>query len=198
MVKRAVLFVNGDLAKLPRLKLRQTDFLIGVDGGTRLIRRLGLKANIIIGDFDSFPRPPSGAMVIKSSQDLTDTELALDYCVKKGFKEIILVGILGRRLDHLLTNIFLGSRFNLTIIEGRQTLYFVRDKLVLHGHPGDLVSLIPLLGNCHGVITTGLKWRLQGETLKAGYGRGVSNVMTGKTARVYLKKGRLLVVYNCL
>ncbi|MBU2052199.1 thiamine diphosphokinase, partial [Patescibacteria group bacterium] len=125
MVKRAVLFVNGDLAKLPRLKLRQTDFLIGVDGGTRLIRRLGLKANIIIGDFDSCPPSlRSGAgrrALLKPTQDLTDTELALDYCANQGFKEVVLVGILGSRLDHLLTNIFLGSRFNLTIIEGRQT-----------------------------------------------------------------------------
>lgn len=197
MVKRAVLFLNGDLARLTSLKIRKSDWLIGVDGGARLILRLGLKPDLIIGDFDSYPRPASGALMIKSSQDLTDTEMALDYCVKSGFKEVILAGVLGNRLDHLLTNILLGTRFNFTIIEGQQTLYFVPSRIILEGKTGDLVSLIPL-ENCFGVTTMGLKWCLQGETLKVGTSRGVSNVMTGKTARVSLKKGRLLVVYNSI
>ncbi len=197
MVKRAILFINGDLAQLPRLILKKSDFLIGVDGGTRLILRLKRRPDLAIGDFDSYPKPQAGA-VIKKSQDLTDVEFALDYCVKHGFKDIVLVGVLGSRLDHLITNIFLGVRFNLTIIEGNQTLYFVSTKRLFVGKPGDLVSLIPLMGDCFGVTTAGLKWRLQGETLKFGFGRGISNVMTGKTCRVRLKKGRLLVVYNRL
>lgn len=197
MVKRAVLFINGDLARLPKLTIRRDDYLIGVDGGARLARRLGFKPDIIIGDFDSLPRPARPKSVFKQSQAVTDTEFALDYCVKHGFKDIVLVGVLGRRLDHLLTNVFLGTRFNLTIIEGKQTLYFITLGRVLEGRPGDLVSLVPLT-NCLGVTTLGLKWRLQGETLKVGSSRGVSNVMTGKTGRVRLKKGRLLVVYNRL
>lgn len=181
---------------MPRLTLKKSDFLIGVDGGTRLILKLKRRPDLVIGDFDSYPRPKVNAL-IKTSQDLTDTEAALDYCVKHGFKEIILVGILGNRLDHLLTNIFLGVRFNLTIIEGKQILYFVTSRINLEGRSGDLISLIPL-SDCSGVTTQGLRWHLQGSTLKVGTSRGLSNVMTGKTARVRLKKGRLLVVYNRL
>ena len=194
MVKRAILFINGDLASPPQVPLKKKDFLIGVDGGTRLARKLGLKLNLIIGDFDSLPRPARPQSVFKQSQELTDTEFALDYCVKHGFKDIVLVGVLGSRLDHLLTNIFLGYRFNFTIIEGQQTLYFVTTRIILVGKPGDLVSLIPLLSDCSGVTTSGLKYRLQGETLKFGFGRGISNVMTGKIAQIFLKRGCLLVI----
>ncbi|OGD56130.1 thiamine diphosphokinase [Candidatus Beckwithbacteria bacterium RIFCSPLOWO2_02_FULL_47_23] len=193
MVKRAVLFINGDLARLPRLYLKKSDFLIGVDGGTKLILRLKRRPDLVIGDFDSYPKPKAKALY-KQSQDLTDTEFALDYCVKHGFKDIVLVGVLGSRLDHLLTNIFLGYRFNFTIIEGQQTLYFVTTRIILVGKPGDLVSLIPLLSDCSGVTTSGLKWRLQGDSLKFGFGRGVSNVMTGKIAQIFLKRGCLLVI----
>jgi thiamine pyrophosphokinase len=197
MVKRATLFINGDLARLPQLRLRKKDFLIGVDGGTRLARKLGLKLDLIIGDFDSLPRPTKGNVIYKVSQELTDTEFALEYCLKHGYKDVVLVGILGSRLDHFLANIFLGYRFNLTIIEGKQTLYFVSSKINLAGKKGDLISLIPL-SDCLGVTTEGLEWPLQGETLKVGTSRGISNVMTGKSARVSLEKGRLLVVYNSL
>ena len=117
MVKRAILFINGDLASPPQVPLKKKDFLIGVDGGTRLARKLGLKPDLIIGDFDSLPCPSRPKSVFKQSQELTDTEFALDYCVKHGFKDIVLVGVLGSRLDHLLTNIFLGYRFNFTIID---------------------------------------------------------------------------------
>src|SRR3989344_4535098 len=195
MVKRAVLFINGDQSMPPTLKIQPSDFLIGVDGGTRLIERLGLKPDLTLGDFDSYLRPKVDHLVFKQSQELTDTEFALDYCVKHEFKEVVLVGVLGSRLDHLLANIFLGIRFNLTIIEGQQSLYYVTSGRVLEGRSGDLVSLIPL-SNCSGVTTKGLKWSLQVEYLKCGSTRGISNVMTGKTARVSLKKGRLLVVYN--
>ncbi|OIN88946.1 thiamine diphosphokinase [Candidatus Beckwithbacteria bacterium CG22_combo_CG10-13_8_21_14_all_01_47_9] len=196
MVKRAVLFTNGDLADASRLKLKKTDYLIGVDGGTNLIRRLGLKPDLAIGDFDSYPKPKTKA-VFKQSQDLTDTEFALDYCVKQGFKEIVLVGVLGRRLDHLLANIFLAVKFKLTIYEGQQVLYFITgpSSRVLEGRRGDLISLLPLT-NCLGITSKGLKWTLQVEYLKFSCTRGISNVMTGKTCRVSLKKGRLLVVYN--
>lgn len=194
MAKRAILFVNGDLADVSRLRFKKSDFLIGVDGGSQLIIKLGLKPNLIIGDFDSFPRPPEQTL-FKASQDLTDTEFAVNYCRKRGFKEIVLVGILGTRLDHLMANIFLAGKFNLTIIESRQTLYFVTSGRVLEGRPGDVISLVPL-SDCAGVITSGLKWPLQGEYLKVGSSRGISNVMTGKTCRISLKKGRLLLVYN--
>lgn len=194
MVKRAVLFVNGDRAHLSRLSLRPGDWLIGVDGGTRLIFKLNRRPDLIVGDFDSYPRPPAPSL-LKQSQDLSDTEFALNYCVNQGFKDIVLVGVLGRRLDHLLANIFLSARFNCTIIEGSQILYFITSGRILEGRPGDIVSLIPL-SDCFGVSSRGLKWRLQGESLKLGSSRGVSNVMTGTTARISLRKGRLLVVYN--
>lgn len=194
MAQRAILFVNGDLADVSRLEFKPGDFLIGVDAGTRLIRRLKRKPDLAVGDFDSFPRPPAPRL-FKRSQDLTDTEFAVNYCRKRGFKEIVLVGILGTRLDHLMANIFLAGKFNLTIIESRQTLYFISTGRVLAGKPGDLVSLIPL-STCFGVTTNGLKWPLQGEYLKVGSSRGISNVMTGKTCRISLKKGRLLLVYN--
>ena len=48
MVKRAVLFINGDLARLPRLYLKKSDFLIGVDGGTKLILRLKRRPDLVI------------------------------------------------------------------------------------------------------------------------------------------------------
>src|SRR3989344_5006036 len=110
MVKtRAVVYLNGD--KPIAFKPIQTDFLIGVDGGTKHITRLRLKPDIIIGDLDSLPRPPKGVPIIKypRDKDQTDSELALNYALKAGFKEIIFVGFMGERLDHMISNLFLAA-----------------------------------------------------------------------------------------
>ena len=193
MIKRAVVFVNGELADISRLKIKKTDLLIGVDGGTKHI----LKPGLIIGDLDSIKAIPKNIPVLKLiDQDKTDTQKALEYLVKRGCKEIILTGLLGRRLDHLVVNLMSLSKYNFKIIEGNQEIFICRNKVKITGKKDDLISLIPLLGDCREVTTVGLKWRLQGCSLQAGSSRGVSNVMLGKSAQVSLKKGCLLVVHT--
>ena len=195
MIKRAVVFVNGELADISRLKIKKTDLLIGVDGGTKHI----LKPGLIIGDLDSIKAIPKNIPVLKLiDQDKTDTQKALEYLVKRGCKEIILTGLLGRRLDHLVVNLMSLSKYNFKIIEGNQEIFICRNKVKITGKKDDLISLIPLLGDCREVTTVGLKWRLQGSTLKVDESRGVSNVMLGKSAQVSLKKGCLLVVKTTL
>jgi len=193
MIKRAVVFVNGELADISRLKIKKTDLLIGVDGGTKHI----LKPGLIIGDLDSIKAIPKNIPVLKLiDQDKTDTQKALEYLVKRGCKEIILTGLLGRRLDHLVVNLMSLSKYNFKIIEGNQEIFICRNKVKITGKKDDLISLIPLLGDCREVTTVGLKWRLQGCSLQASSSRGVSNVMLGKSAQVSLKKGCLLVVHT--
>lgn len=199
-MKRAVLFLNGELADLSlvRKQIRKSDLMVGVDGGTRHIFKLKLKPDLIIGDFDSLKKKTGGIPIIKfpKDKDFTDTELAIAQVIKQGYQEIVLTGWLGRRLDHMISNLMTIANFpvKISIVEGRQQMFLVKDKITVRGKPGDLVSLIPLLGDCLGVKTQGLKWRLQGETLKVGQGRGLSNVMTSTKATIKLKKGCLLIV----
>lgn len=195
-MKRAVIFVNGELADIQRLRIRKTDLLIGVDGGTNQIE----KPDLVIGDLDSLKTIPENVPVIKypTDKDFTDTELALEYCQKIKAKEIIMVGFLGRRLDHLIANLMSLSKYKFKIIEGNQEISICKDKAEITGKKGDSVSLIPLLGDCQGVTTVGLKWRLQGCSLQVGSSLGVSNVMLGKSAKVGLKKGCLLVIVSRL
>jgi thiamine pyrophosphokinase len=189
--------------------VRGGDLVIGADGGAARALGWGLIPDLVVGDMDSLPAPARAELEARGSRfvehprakDETDLELALNAAVDAGADEIVVLGALGGRLDHLLANVLLLALPRLKgvavrIVDGQQQARLLRggEAADLEGQPGDLVSLLPLGGDARGVTTTGLAWALAGDTLRFGFSRGVSNEMSGRVARVELQAGYLLVV----
>jgi thiamine pyrophosphokinase len=143
-----------------------------------------------------------------AEKDQTDLELALDYAIQQGFREILIIGALGGRLDQTLGNLSLltnprlstprhgsGQAFDIRLDDGVEEAFFVRSRSEVHGRPGDTVSLAPWGAAAEGVTTEGLKWPLRGETLYSHKTRGISNTLLGEIATISLKSGLLLVVH---
>lgn len=209
-MRQAAIFLHGNPPKKERVKrfLAKDTAVICADGGTAYALDLGLKPDVVIGDFDSLNKKrleklKSEKVQIKtysSEKDETDSELVLQYAIKQGFKEIVIFGWMGTRFDHVLANLTLFAEqkedIKITIVESEQTLYIVKSSLTLTGKKGEYVSLIPLKGDVGGVSTKGLKWKLSNETLYFGKTRGISNQFTGKTAEIRVKKGTLLIVHT--
>jgi thiamine pyrophosphokinase len=140
--------------------------------------------------------------LVSADKDESDTEIAVTTAVELGATRLTVLGAFGgRRFDHALANVALLA---LPTLAGRPTALLdertrVRlltgpDDLDLGGAVGDTVSLLPLGSDVHGVVTSGLRYPLRGETLRAGPARGLSNVRLEPTARVGVRSGRLLVV----
>lgn len=220
-MKRAVVFVNGNLSDLSQAKniISKEDCLIAVDGGVKHVLKLGLIPQVIIGDLDSTPvsvqkklkKMRKGLInqaptLIKypKKKDKTDFELAVDYCFKKKFQKIIIFGIFGDRIDHLLANILLLSKIQtenksikINIIEGRKEIYILDKEIIINGHIGDELSIIPI-NKLEGVTTEGLSYRLIDYTLPFGSTRGISNVLNKSSAKITMDNGIALVVHNNL
>jgi thiamine pyrophosphokinase len=206
---RIIIFANGELPNLEKARalLREDDFIIAADGGTRHALALGRFPNIIIGDMDSFnvERSTLNVEIIQFSHDKneTDLELAIQHALSLNPEQVIILAALGGRLDQTLGNISLISDSqlvtrNLYIDDGVEEVFFCRDQCEIHGAAGNLVSLIPWQGEVTGVVTTDLKWPLRDETLYPNKTRGISNEMLGDTAVVQIKSGLLLVVHRRL
>jgi len=208
--KRIIIFANGELPNKEKARalLREDDFIIAADGGTRHAIELGRTPNIIIGDLDSLPvnLEPSTLnielMQFPADKNETDLELAIQHALTLNPQEIIIIGALGGRLDQTLGNIALISNLqpatcNLKLNDGLEEVFFCHDHAEVNGAAGDIVSLIPWQGEVTGILTQGLKWVLQNETLYPHKTRGISNEMTGDTATIKIKSGLLLVVHRC-
>ena len=210
-MKRAVVFVNGNLSDLSQAKkiINKKDCLIAADGGANFIEKLKLIPNIIIGDMDSIK--PELLKKYKSinypqKKDKTDFELAVDYCLKNKFQEIIIFGILGDRIDHMMANIFLIVRTQNTllrqgfggqvkIIEGNKEIFVLNKKIVIDGKIGDEVSIIPVSEKLEGIITVGLEYPLKNESLKLGSTRGISNIINKALIKITVKGGIALIIH---
>lgn len=191
--------------------VKKGDWIIGADGGAAQAMAWGLTPDLVIGDMDSLAGPVRDALSRQGCQfiehlrakDETDLELALNHAAEQGAQEIVVLGALGGRLDHLMANVLLLALpqlegLSVRIADGDEEALLVRggEFVNIEGQTGDLVSLLPLGGDAQGVTTSGLAWPLAGDTLRFGLSRGVSNEMTGPVARVELQEGFLLVVHR--
>jgi len=208
---RAVIFVNGVLVDADSVKqrLRPDDWLVAADGGLNVMKSIGLRPHLLIGDLDSVSLLDveellsAGVKIRKYpvEKDETDLELALLATAAAGYKSIWLVAALGGRLDQTLANINLlllpelADR-DVRLFDGMEEVFLIRNQVTIHGHPREIVSLIPLQGPVTGITTRGLQYPLKGETLYPERSRGISNRLQGKTARVQVESGILLCIHT--
>ena len=206
----AVVVAGSLLAdELDRAAVEAADLLIAVDGGADALARIGVVPSLLVGDLDSIS--PSAladlrsrgveVLTLPTAKDETDTEAALRLAIERGANRITVFNALGGpRLDHLVGNLLLLTAawlapVQVTLVDGLHEAFLVRGEAVVAGRPGDTVSLLPLTEAVLDVHTRGLLYPLQGEPLFQGTTRGVSNEMTGESARVIHGEGALLLIH---
>lgn len=204
------IFANGEFHPpgdvLSRLRGR---LIIAADGGARHALTLGYTPDVVIGDLDSLTAEEvrdltaRGARILRHprDKDQTDLELALAHARDLAARDVLLLGLLGGRLDQTLANVFLlalpeWDAMRLWFMDGKEVAHLLRDGDALHvkGNPGDTVSLIPLTPTVTGVTTRGLRWPLHDATLYFGKTLTVSNELVNKEGEVVVGKGRIVVV----
>jgi thiamine pyrophosphokinase len=208
---RAIIFANGTLPDIQaaRRLLREGDFWIAADGGSRHALAMGRAPDVVIGDLDSLPaavrdslvRAGTKILTFPTEKDETDLELALQYAVREGFTIIRILAGLGGRTDQTLANLFLLTdpalaNLDVRIDDGREEAFRVGKETAVHGAAGDLISLLPVGIPAEGVTTEGLRFPLRGETLIPFRTRGISNQMLGERAAIKVENGVLLCIHT--
>lgn len=97
-----------------RIPLSADTDIIGIDRGALIAVRQGISLSCAIGDFDSISAAEKAELEavcplypLPCRKNETDSEAAIQYALAKGYKEIILYGGLGGRMDHTLANLYL-------------------------------------------------------------------------------------------
>lgn len=177
-------------------------YVIAADSGLDHALALGLDVDMVIGDLDSarhLPPPEAELRLFPADKAATDLELALSAALERDPLDILVLGGHGGRFDHHLGNALVlcspaWADVDVVWVTDQARTHVVRRAVTVHGSPGDPVSLLAVDGPVTGIVTTGLRWPLDGDTLAFGSSRGVSNQLSAPIARVRVGTGTLLVV----
>lgn len=205
---KALVICNGRMKhyKKTRRMLDHYDHVVAVDGGIRHARKLDIKTDAVIGDFDSVSEDDLSYIkknriyMIKfpTKKDKTDSELALDYCLENGYDEVTIVAYGGSRLDHSMANLTMFSRksesMKISLIDHRNRSFFVRGLFDYCPVEPVYVSVVPMTPLIHIKKTSGLFYGLHDQDVQFGSTLCVSNYPVDTSIAVDISSGTALVI----
>lgn len=187
------------------------DIVIAADSGYHNARLTDTKVSVVVGDFDSFIKQegrspedtlPSSVEIVRvpAEKDATDTQLAVSLALEKGATEIVIIGGLGGRLDHTLSNlgILVGlaeQNVYATIVDGQsRARYLASTSYLIARSSYPYLSILAADDTVKGVSVEGCKYPLKNARLRRGFQYAVSNEITGNCALISVKKGGIFLI----
>ncbi len=203
-MNRAVIFCSGLISNYDYVKEKNfTDsLLICADGGLAHMNKLGLVPDVFIGDNDSWRNAvPDGIEVIQCpcEKDYTDTQMCIDYAIRRGCYDIEIYGCFGGRIDHEFSHFCLLAyglkRGAKIVLSDEHNDVWIADKpFVLKRGKRKYVSFFPFGDNVEGFSLTGLKYLANDIVLECSKVTASSNEFADDEATVEFKSGTLLVM----
>ena len=201
-MKRCFIYAAGTFYGL-REPPREGDLQIAADAGLHLCERLGVRPDVVLGDFDSLGKAPKHPNVLQLpvEKDDTDTMFALKLGLEKGYRRFYIYGGLGgKRPDHTIANmqalLFLLSHGARGWLFGENYVWTAikNSSLRIEGE-GD-VAVFCFDGKAEGVSIKGLKYELDDAEISSDFPLGVSNSFASREAEISVKNGALLIMYD--
>lgn len=186
-----------------RRQVTEEDFIIYCDSGLKHLEKLGVSPDLIIGDFDSHENPHMEVetIVLPTVKDDTDTAYAAGEAIKRGFRDILLVGVTGGREDHTLVNMYLLFKFDRYGIKACIIDDYSEMEVLSPGRKAYIedsylyFSLVNMTGIAQGITVKNAKFNLRNAEIESENQYATSNeVLPGKVAEVSIREGRVLLM----
>ena len=181
------------------------DLIIAADCGLQNATRMGVSPTVVLGDFDSLPksvRIPEDAEILQvpAEKDETDTQLAVSLAISRGAKDIVIIGGIGGRLDHTVSNLAILEDLDRRMIHGLMVSGYNRARFLRNNS-----TLIPRSGYNYfgilaadpvvkGVSAEGVKYPLKKAKLERYNQYAVSNEIVGNCALIDVRRGGVWIV----
>ena len=179
--------------------------LLAADGAAIRLYELGIDADYIIGDLDTFYKSglqkkfDKNKLIFEPSQDSNDFEKALNFSIGKNYFNLLIIGFHGGELEHTLNNWSVlqkySGKLNLCVYDKSRYIIPIHHssfetKLLID----ELVSLIPMPKAL--LITKGFQWDLNSEWLEIGIREGARNKALECEISIEIIEGAILFIIN--
>lgn len=185
--------------EIPLGYLRKAEHIICCDGAAHNLVLSDLEPEAIVGDLDSLDSSLaerfSDRLFRDSDQDTNDLTKAVQWCVRKGYNDIVILGATGKREDHTIGNISLLAEYsrdiNVIMVTDTGTVTPIRESCTVSSFPGQQVSIFSINPETK-INSRGLKYQL--NNLKShNWWRATLNEASGDTFELSFRGGPLLV-----
>lgn len=202
---KCVILAGARIEDYKLISLPEDCYVICADGGYHHAEKLGVKPDVLLGDFDTLESLDGVNCEIqrfKPEKDDTDTMLAVKLAFERGFKEIYLCGVLGGRIDHTIANIFIleyilnhgGVGY---ILNGSDEIMLMKaGNMTISRKQGFYFSLISVSNTCQVQSLDGVKYPIRNTTLTRDFPLGISNEIINDCCHISIKNGLLLIIFS--
>ena len=192
MKGRCIMMCAGEFHPM-KIEREPGDWVIAVDGGLKYLEELGVEPDFLLGDFDSLGAEYVGTVEkyramgedhfrqFPVAKDDTDTMAAARLGISRGYREFLIYGGLGGRLDHTMANL---QTMVWILRNGGRAFMLDRDTCVTVIGPGEFripedftgtVSLFALDECLENVTIRGMKYEVENAAVRNDYPLGCSN-----------------------
>ena len=203
----ALIIANGEACSPELINdlLEWSPLVIVLDSAVTRVLELGIKIDVLIGDFDrgfdheSYKELQFPIEVIRmEDQDSTDLDKAISYLIERKIPAVNIVWATGRRMDHTITNIMNMVKFHeqikLVMLDDYSRIFVLNKSYTKWYTSQTIISLIPV-GTVSGINSENLKYELCNSTLSLGIHAGNSNeVVKDGLVKITYEDGCLLLI----
>lgn len=206
--KYSVIIVNGNIKdKIFHKKIiENAEFVVACDGGANILHEMGIIADYLVGDMDSikgfvldeYKKKNKKIEFLPEEKDITDSERGISVIRENGHKNVVMLGALGDRIDHFLSNLDLFyfadmNGLNMKIMTSTNTVFLVKKgRTIIDAEISDIVSFNTISGDVHGISLDGFKYTLKNKDMLQGSFHMTSNIVIKKNPIITIKDGSLL------
>jgi thiamine pyrophosphokinase len=183
----ALIIANGESCSNELLGqlLEWSPFVVVLDGAINRVLELGIKIDVLLGDFDSknhsveqIQAQQKIEIVHTPDQNKTDLQKGIEFLIARNFDAVNIIWATGRRADHNLSNITDIVRYkqqiNIVLHDDYSKIFQLPKRYQKWYVKDTVLSLMPV-GVVSGVTTQGLSYNLQNDLLTLGYRTSSSN-----------------------
>lgn len=212
-MRRVVVSAGGPVEEIGCLQQFQNEetIFIGADRGTLHLLSVGIVPVEAVGDFDSisseeYEEIRSSVQNIDAYQaekNETDLELAVDRALVYQPTEVILVGVTGGRLDHMLSALQLLYRlkkehpavsFKMRNDCNEITIFLPGEHIIIRDDGFQYISFFSFGEPVTALTLQGFKYETYEESLTMGMTKFTSNELLQKEGHISFREGICLMV----
>lgn len=184
------------------------DMILAADSGAQVLFDHGIRFDAALGDFDSLDsatlekiRKDQEIITYEIKKDFTDTEAAYREAVRRGAREIVILGAMGTRLDHFMGNlgllgIALAEGVPVRLLDEHNEIFLVGGSTAIQKRPGFNISVFPFGGDVLDFCITNVAFPLVHHHLTSASTLTLSNEFLEGPACLEFSSGTVLVILS--